>query len=144
MAQAQKTTPATKEAGTDAGTWKPTAEAKKKATTLRITAIVLWVVAIAAEAGAIFWLLRQREAVGGSGEAGLARDPETGLLVDEAATFEFPQWAFITLIVVLVVIAALSIIANFLWLPWYPWWSLTVIALDIVVIWAVATWRPQM
>ncbi|WP_036510713.1 DUF7144 family membrane protein [Nocardia aobensis] len=41
-------------------------------------------------------------------------------------------------------IAALSIIANFLWLPWYPWWSLIVIALDVVVIWAVATWRPQM
>ena len=41
-------------------------------------------------------------------------------------------------------IAALSIIANFLWLPYNPWWALIVIALDIVVIWAVATWRPQM
>lgn len=41
-------------------------------------------------------------------------------------------------------IAALSIIANFLWLPYNPWWSLIVIALDIVVIWAVATWRPRL
>ncbi|NNH68958.1 hypothetical protein HLB23_03560 [Nocardia uniformis] len=40
-------------------------------------------------------------------------------------------------------IAALSIIANFLWLPYYPWWSVLVIALDIIVIWAIATWRPQ-
>ncbi|WP_280341013.1 DUF7144 family membrane protein [Nocardia neocaledoniensis] len=41
------------------------------------------------------------------------------------------------------VIAALSIVANFLWLPYYPWWSILVIILDIVVIWAVATWRPD-
>lgn len=40
------------------------------------------------------------------------------------------------------VIAALSIVANFLWLPHYPAWSMVIIALDVVVIWAVATWRP--
>ncbi|WP_067686282.1 DUF7144 family membrane protein [Nocardia jejuensis] len=38
-------------------------------------------------------------------------------------------------------VAAFSIIANFLWLPHYPWWSILIIALDVVVIWAVATWR---
>ena len=36
----------------------------------------------------------------------------------------------------------LSILANFMWLPYYPWWSVLIIALDIVVIWAVSTWRP--
>ena len=36
--------------------------------------------------------------------------------------------------------ASLSIVAMFLWLPYYPVWSLVVIALDIIVIWAVATW----
>lgn len=41
------------------------------------------------------------------------------------------------------VIAALSIVANFLWLPYYPLWSIVIIALDVVVIWAVATWRPD-
>ncbi|NMM85820.1 hypothetical protein B2J88_15840 [Rhodococcus sp. SRB_17] len=41
------------------------------------------------------------------------------------------------------VIAALSIVANFLWMPYYPLWSILIIALDIVVIWAVATWRPS-
>jgi hypothetical protein len=40
-------------------------------------------------------------------------------------------------------VAALSIIANFLWLPYYPYWSVLIIALDIVVIWAVSTWRPR-
>ena len=39
-----------------------------------------------------------------------------------------------------IVIASLSIIANFLWMPYYPVWSILVIALDVVVIWAVATW----
>jgi hypothetical protein len=39
--------------------WKPTAEAKGKATGFRVVAVILWVLAIAAEAVAIFWLLRQ-------------------------------------------------------------------------------------
>ncbi|WP_067658542.1 DUF7144 family membrane protein [Nocardia harenae] len=47
-------------------------------------------------------------------------------------------WARVTAIV----IAAASIVGNFLWLPWYPWWSVLVIALNVVVIWGVATWRP--
>ncbi|MGQ4617049.1 DUF7144 family membrane protein [Nocardia sp. R7R-8] len=42
-----------------------------------------------------------------------------------------------------IVIAALSIIANFLWLPYYPVWSIVIIALDVVVIWAVTTWNPE-
>lgn len=36
-----------------------------------------------------------------------------------------------------VVLAGLSILANFLWLPHYPVWSLTVIAFDVFVIWAL-------
>lgn len=39
--------------------WKPTAEAKSRATLFRVIAIVLWVLAIAGEAFAIFWVLRQ-------------------------------------------------------------------------------------
>ncbi|NLV81174.1 MAG: hypothetical protein GXY65_17900 [Rhodococcus sp.] len=42
-----------------------------------------------------------------------------------------------------IVLAALSIVANFLWLPYYPWWSILIIALDIVVIWAISTWNPS-
>lgn len=42
-----------------------------------------------------------------------------------------------------IIIAALTIIANFLSLPYYPWWSILIIALSIVVIWAVSTWHPD-
>ncbi|WP_227978990.1 DUF7144 family membrane protein [Nocardia spumae] len=41
-----------------------------------------------------------------------------------------------------ITLAALSILANFLWLPYYPAWSILVIALNVVVIWAIATWKP--
>lgn len=98
---------------TTAAGWKPTAGSKKKATTLRWVAGALWFLAIAAEAVAIFWLLRQREFVGEDG--GLVRNPDTGLLEEQNVTAQFPQWAFITLIVALVVIAALSITGSFLW-----------------------------
>lgn len=46
-------------ARTDAPTWIPTPEAKKQATTLRLIAGGLWLLAIAGEAFAIFWVLRQ-------------------------------------------------------------------------------------
>ena len=93
--------------------WKPTAESKAKSKKLRIIALVSWVVAIALEAVAIFWLLRQREWVGEDGT--LVRDPDTGLLQAQEAVAHFPQWAFITLIVLLVVIAALAITGSMLW-----------------------------
>ena len=40
--------------------------------------------------------------------------------------------------VVAITVALLSALANFLWLPWYPFWALTLITLDVFVIWAVA------
>ncbi|PBC40047.1 hypothetical protein CJ179_33680 [Rhodococcus sp. ACS1] len=42
-----------------------------------------------------------------------------------------------------VIIAAVSILANFLWLPYYPLWAILIIGLDVVVIWAVSTWKPD-
>ncbi|MEU2003316.1 hypothetical protein ACH47B_20950 [Rhodococcus sp. NPDC019627] len=41
------------------------------------------------------------------------------------------------------ILCALSIFVNFLWLPYYPLWAITIIALNAVVIWAVATWNPD-
>lgn len=55
------------------------------------------------------------------------------------ALFSGAMWARVTA----VFIVALSIIANFLWLPYYPWWSISIIALDVVIIWAVATWNTE-
>ncbi|MFD3430212.1 hypothetical protein ACFWU7_29840 [Nocardia fluminea] len=40
-------------------------------------------------------------------------------------------------------LAALSIIANFLSLPYYPWWSVILIVMDLIVIWAISTWTPR-
>jgi hypothetical protein len=40
--------------------------------------------------------------------------------------------------VVGITLAVLSAVANFLFIPYYPFWSLTVIALDVFVIWALA------
>ncbi len=36
-----------------------------------------------------------------------------------------------------VIVAGLSAIANFMWLPYYPVWSVTIIALNVAVIWAL-------
>ena len=39
-------------------------------------------------------------------------------------------------------VAALSALANFLFIPYYPIWALVLIAMDIAVIWALATYSP--
>jgi hypothetical protein len=38
-----------------------------------------------------------------------------------------------------VVLAGFSVLASFLWMPYYPIWSLTVIAFDVFVIWALVS-----
>jgi len=68
--------------------WKPTPEAKQQATTLRIIALVAWVVAIGAEAFAIFWMLKQSP---------------------------FTTTMLIWLCVAIVVIGALSVTGSLLW-----------------------------
>ncbi|GAA5110184.1 DUF7144 family membrane protein [Pseudonocardia adelaidensis] len=40
-------------------------------------------------------------------------------------------------------LAILSMIANFLFIPYYPIWSLLVIALDVLVIWALCSYNPE-
>jgi hypothetical protein len=37
-----------------------------------------------------------------------------------------------------ITLAVLSAIANFLFIPYYPFWALTIIALDVFVVWALA------
>ena len=36
-----------------------------------------------------------------------------------------------------VILAVLSALANFAFIPYYPFWSLTIVAVDIFVIWAL-------
>jgi hypothetical protein len=40
--------------------------------------------------------------------------------------------------VVGITLAVLSAIANFAFIPYYPFWALIIIALDVLVIWALA------
>jgi len=43
---------------------------------------------------------------------------------------------------VALIMASLSVLGSFLWLPHFPVWSLTTLALDVFVIWAVTATRP--
>jgi hypothetical protein len=36
-----------------------------------------------------------------------------------------------------VLVAIGSMVSMFFWMPWYPLWAITVIALDVAVIWAL-------
>ena len=43
-----------------------------------------------------------------------------------------------------VVVALISLIANFLWLPVYPIWSVIIITIDVLVIWALTAHGREM
>jgi hypothetical protein len=55
------------------------------------------------------------------------------------ALFLSAQWARAAAIIV----TCLAIVVTFLWMPYYPTGSIVLIALDIVVIWGVATWNTS-
>jgi hypothetical protein len=55
------------------------------------------------------------------------------------AVFVNAQWARAAAIVV----TCLAIVVTFLWMPYYPTGSIVLIALDVVVIWGVATWSTS-
>lgn len=60
-----------------------------------------------------------------------------GALVAVTGAFVFMgrKWAYWTG----VVIAAISATSQFFWMPWQPLWSMVMIAIDVFVIWALAT-----
>ena len=39
------------------------------------------------------------------------------------------------------ILAGISALLNFVWLPYSPWWSLLIIGIDILVIWALAIYH---
>jgi hypothetical protein len=45
--------------------------------------------------------------------------------------------------VVAITLAGFSALANFAFIPYFPFWSLLIIALDVVVIWALAVYDPK-
>jgi len=40
-------------------------------------------------------------------------------------------------------VAAISAVVNFVWLPYSPLWALLIIAIDVLVIWALASYLRQ-
>ena len=42
-----------------------------------------------------------------------------------------------------IVIAAISAVVNFTWLPYSPFWAILLIAVDLLIIWALASARSQ-
>jgi hypothetical protein len=55
------------------------------------------------------------------------------ILLAGIALFTGAVWAR----VVGVALAGLGLVSNFLWLPYHPFWSIVLIAMDVVVIWAL-------
>lgn len=93
--------------------WQATPEAKKKALGKRIVAVVLWVVAIALQAFAIFGLLNQPARTSIANRFGWSTGVTQG--ADGAPVAGFPNWAFWTIIGILAINLVLVLIAGFMW-----------------------------
>lgn len=42
-----------------------------------------------------------------------------------------------------IIFALLSAITNFFYIPFYPIWSIIIITLDVIIIWALASYTPE-
>ena len=116
---------------------------------------------IAVFAGVIMIIAGAFQAV--EGLAGIVNDQYLVVLENYFVAVDITLWGWIHLLVGLalvaigiflmrgqtwarvagMIIAGISALLNFVWLPHSPWWSLLVIAIDILVIWALANYHPQ-
>jgi hypothetical protein len=99
-----------------------------------------------------------------NGFAAIYKDQFFVLGGDYAYKFDITTWGWIHLIfgvvvliagfallsgavwarTVAVVVATLNAIANFAFLPWYPIWSIIIITVDVLIIWAVTVHGREM
>jgi hypothetical protein len=97
------------------------------------------------------------------GLAGIVRDKWLVVLPTYIYAFDLTVWGVIHLVVGLAVLvigifllrgqtwarvagmiaAVISAILNFVWLPFSPWWALMIIAVDILIICALASYLRQ-
>jgi hypothetical protein len=97
------------------------------------------------------------------GLAGIVRDEWLVVLPNYIYAFDLTVWGVIHLLVGLalvvigasllrgqtwarvagLIVAVISAIVNFVWLPYSPWWAILVIAIDFVIIWALAAYLRQ-
>ncbi|MFT4189762.1 MAG: hypothetical protein QM621_14445 [Aeromicrobium sp.] len=87
--------------------WKATPESKAKAKKLRVFAVLLWLLGIALEVGAIFGLLLNKSILTVS-----AKPDDRGVLT---TTESFPTWALLTLIALLILDGVVVVIGSMLW-----------------------------
>ena len=98
-----------------------------------------------------------------TGIAAIARDEFFVVAPNYIYEFDATGWGWIHLIIgvlILVVamallagkswarwptiaLAALQAIAQFFFIPYYPWWAILIIVLDVLIIWALLTYRPE-
>ncbi|HEY6813335.1 MAG TPA: hypothetical protein VI074_11675 [Propionibacteriaceae bacterium] len=120
-----------------------------------------WAHGIAVFAGVIMIVGGAFQAL--EGLAGIVRDKWLVVLPSYIYAFDLTAWGVIHLLVgvALLVIgvfllrgatwarvagmitAVISAILNFVWLPFSPWWALLVIAVDVLIIWALASYLRQ-
>ena len=116
---------------------------------------------IAVFAGVIMIVAGAFQAV--EGLAGIVNDKYLVVLENYFLAFDLTLWGWLHLLVGLalvaigiflirgatwarvagMIIAGISALLNFVWLPHSPWWALLVIAIDILVIWALANYHRQ-
>jgi len=97
------------------------------------------------------------------GLAGIVNDKYLVVLPNYLYAFDLTVWGVIHLLVGLalvvigvsllrgqtwarvagIIAAAVSAILNFVWLPIAPWWAIVLIAIDVLVIWALAQYLRQ-
>jgi hypothetical protein len=116
---------------------------------------------VAVFAGVIMIVAGAFQAV--EGLAGIVNDKYLVVLENYFLAFDITLWGWLHLLVGLallaigifllrgatwarvagMIFAGISALLNFVWLPHSPWWSLLVIAIDILVIWALANDHRQ-
>ena len=95
--------------------------------------------------------------------AAIVRDEYLVVTPNYIYTFDLTAWGWIHLLIGLalvaigiclllgqgwaqvagIVVAAISALINFTWLPYSPFWAILVIAVDLLIIWALASARAQ-
>ena len=95
--------------------------------------------------------------------AAIVRDEYLVVAPNYIYTFDLTAWGWIHLLIGLalvaigiclllgqgwaqvagIVVAAISALINFTWLPYSPFWAILVIAVDLLIIWALASARAQ-
>ena len=120
-----------------------------------------WAHGIAVFAGVIMIVAGAFQAV--EGLAGIVHDQWLVALPNYIYAFDLTLWGWLHLLVGLallaigifllrgatwarvagIIVAVISAILNFVWLPYSPWWALLLIGIDVLVIWALATYLSQ-